>query len=69
MSSVATEHDAAGKFFHPNSKEDYPFDEDHPVYMYFNGFFLELQTIINDKKCNGILLITKENKLTIISIP
>jgi len=69
MSSVATEYDTAGKFFHPNSKEDYPFDEDHPVYMYFNGSFLECQTIINDKKCNGILLITKEKKLTIINIP
>ena len=41
MSSVTTEHDAAGKFFHSNSKEDYPFDNNYPIYMYFHSFFLK----------------------------
>lgn len=69
MSSVATDHDALGKFFHPNYSEEYSIDADHPVYQYFNGSYMERQAIINDRKCNGILVISEDERLTVISIP
>ena len=69
MSSVATDHDAAGKFYHPNCSEKYPIDTNHPVYQYFNGSFMERQAIINDRKCNGILVFSDDERLTVISIP
>lgn len=56
---------ASSNFYYPLTKEEYLFREDFSMRIQSKQIYLWLQTILNDKKYNRLLLVSSDNKFVV----